>query len=652
MKFTEQQRVLDNDSDAGSAYSSERSTHEQRVVPPNHFDVLPRKNTIRAVETMSTVPHDAWVLSSDFVKRFQNDMGLHHDDSQLEEHLEEQTRHFVDRIRCVAGRACEPRRSAFSPRSSFTEMHAGTTLSMTLPPMHKVFRKRILAFLRDTITLPLSPQATIRLAWDMVGLLLVLHDAITIPLLLTVVLQNSFSPPMDIGTVVYWSTDIVLWFLTATYVKGELKVEFKEIAWRYVKTWLVPDMLVVLPEWVALVMDSSSPALRAIRALRALRLVRLAKMESVLQNQLKRINSLMLLNCIRLAQWLLCLLLLIHWLACGWYWIGKSSGHGWFEQAFADADNHDIVLHGYLMALHWSIANFHGEINIHPETVPERIYAVNVLFSGMIISSVFVSVITDMILQLRQARKRRNEQKQRLRGYFLRHKISAELMVGVKRYFEFHTEVEREWVEDTELLQALPVQLQKSIHLEARAPTVEGHRLFAWMSLEQPTAFRDACHAGFVTSHTHAGHCLFSYADACHQMWFVDSGMLRYIKKQEGPRATGIRPLHSVRTSHMIREVSRLRVGTEVVKKDWICEPALWVQDWQNRGDLLAISDSSLLALETTRFAKVVSTFPAAWFEVALYVRWALREVQNMANLEIMGDLWDSRVGCTSEDSP
>merc|ERR1740139_1268593 len=102
-------------------------------------------------------------------------------------------------------------------------------------------------------------------------------------------------------------------------------------------------------------------------------------------------------------------------------------------------------------------------------------------------------------------------------------------MLAVKRYLEYNTDsANPDWVEDMELLAPLPILLQKAVLLEARWATVEHHCLFAWLHEKHATAFRDICHASFSAMQCRAGSACFSYGDACHQIYFVEAGTLRY----------------------------------------------------------------------------------------------------------------------------
>merc|ERR1712137_778047 len=273
-----------------------------------------------------------------------------------------------------------------------------------------------------------------------------------------------------------------------------------------------------------------------------------------------------------------------HVIACTWYFIGSSTGDGWFlEQGISELEI-NIVETGYVLAMHWSITQFHGSMDVQPGNLTERMFAVIVLVAGMLTFSVFVSLVTDMIFQVRQQRKRYNAQRQRLRAYFLRHKVSTELMMGVKRYLECNTGQESQFLEDRELLQALPVSWQKSVLVEARTPTIDCHAVFAWIKDSHAAAYREVCHSGFITMQVLAGSGLFSAWDLCTSMYFVEHGTLRYLIGR-GSQSAGSR-LSSGRSSQVLRQISRMHAGVKLIKKQWICELAIWVQDWQTRGDL------------------------------------------------------------------
>lgn len=90
----------------------------------------------------------------------------------------------------------------------------------------------------------------------------------------------------------------------------------------------------------------------------------------------------------------------------------------------------------------------------------------------------------------------------------------------------------------------------------------------------------------------------------------------------------------------MLRQVSRMRYGLELVRNAWICEPAIWVKNWQTVGELLVTHDGTLLALEASRLVKIVSVFRPAQLDVALYAQWALTELRSKVAEGDLTDCW------------
>merc|ERR1711876_63068 len=97
-----------------------------------------------------------------------------------------------------------------------------------------------------------------------------------------------------------------------------------------------------------------------------------------------------------------------------------------------------------------------------------------------------------------------------------------------------------------------------------------GHRLFAWISHHHPAAHREMCYSGFESTPVLTDESVFSWLDACSQMYFVESGALRYL------------PCNLSRerrlSNRVIRHMRLQRCGIEMEKRSWLCEPAVWLQ--------------------------------------------------------------------------
>ena len=84
-------------------------------------------------------------------------------------------------------------------------------------------------------------------------------------------------------------------------------------------------------------------------------------------------------------------------------------------------------------------------------------------------------------------------------------------------------------MDEKDLLQSLPLLLQKLIFTEVRSSIVERHCLFSWLKNMHSIVFRDACYSSLSFMETSAGHSIFSSGEACQDMFFVQSGTCRYV---------------------------------------------------------------------------------------------------------------------------
>merc|ERR1719210_1661472 len=94
----------------------------------------------------------------------------------------------------------------------------------------------------------------------------------------------------------------------------------------------------------------------------------------------------------------------------------------------------------------------------------------------------------------------------------------------------------------------------------------------------------------------------------------------------------------SASQTRQARQLCRMHHGVRLSKKMWICEPALWIKGWQNRGNFLGVSDSSLLVLESQRFSKITGRFPNVHSDLAMYASYVLQKLQDV--VQPVTDLW------------
>eukprot|EP01052_Picozoa_sp_SAG31_P024262 SAG31_NODE_2053_length_6551_cov_7.496125_2_plen_178_part_00 len=137
-----------------------------------------------------------------------------------------------------------------------------------------------------------EPESKTRTRWDLVQVPLLIATALIVPLRVGFSINvEPFDPYFffDVFTDAYFLIDIVLNFRTAYYdARGNLIFIRREIAWNYVKGWLLVDVLSCLPiNYIMYIVDAFKDSSLSdsgdidtapLKMAKILRLFRLAKM--------------------------------------------------------------------------------------------------------------------------------------------------------------------------------------------------------------------------------------------------------------------------------------------------------------------------------------------------------------------------------------
>jgi len=459
-------------------------------------------------------------------------------------------------------------------------------------------------------------------------MLFMLYDLIILPM-------QVFSLPSAVvfqvvlwSAVLFWTFDVPLNCVTAAYMNSVLERRISKSAHHYARTWLLFDIMVLIPEYTPLFLDSSSSssnvkAFKVVRFMRFLKLLRLAKMERFLREALEVINSLYLLICVSITKLMVGLVLFNHVIACIWFWIGESDNQGWVHQMEVEEAT---ILYRYLTSIHWSLTQFQGTSEIVPGTTSERAYAVLFLLCALIILAWFVSILTNNMRQIQDLHAEQTFQQRCVRSYLNENKISSTLSVKVKKYIDFQQRREQHRKHNEEVLLSLPTKLLAELHEEVRSRVLKPHPLFEILSSR---ALRRICHEAMDEVMCMTGEFVFNEGDECHQMYFIASGYLRYTTRpimavghvMAGHAKTWeedcFEDMRGARASQMgPSDIEPVRLGIG----EWLSEAVLWTE-WEHAGDLEGLNESLLLALPWDAFANIAKVFPSARASASCYAK-------------------------------
>eukprot|EP00929_Paragymnodinium_shiwhaense_P038100 TRINITY_DN20193_c0_g1_i1.p1 TRINITY_DN20193_c0_g1~~TRINITY_DN20193_c0_g1_i1.p1 ORF type:complete len:1007 (+),score=246.49 TRINITY_DN20193_c0_g1_i1:164-3184(+) len=450
---------------------------------------------------------------------------------------------------------------------------------------------------------PFHPYFKVRGSWDVVSLILISWDMVMLPMGTFDLPKSILRDVMDWATRIFWTLDIVASFATGFLLpNGHIEMGRREVAIHYFKTWFVPDVLLVLLDWVEVTMsgatgDSSASGSggqslaasrigkvsRMFRAMRVLRLVRLARLKGIINAMTFRLRSEKLVITADICKILLTVIATAHVMACMWWGIGDSPEKGTWAQKDGIQD-YGLALQ-YLLALHWAIAQFNGGMDeFRAGTFEERLYNVIAFLFAFMAASVCISGLTSSMTRLHILSSQQSRQLSVLRRYLIQTGVSDELSLRVQRN-ALHASVEQERLmdeESVELLNLVSEPLRKELHFEMYSPVLEVHPFFLEYTSKAPRAVSKICHSACSALLVSSGDVIFAYGEAqdAPHMYITCTGSYEYVNDKGE--------------------------NTTLPPGKWLAEAGLWTK-WVHRGTFAATSDGRLCCLEAEVFQNIAS---------------------------------------------
>ncbi|OLP90241.1 Potassium voltage-gated channel subfamily H member 6 [Symbiodinium microadriaticum] len=482
----------------------------------------------------------------------------------------------------------------------------------------------------------ISPHGPKRVAWDFLSMLLLFYDVVTIPLTAFDPDPTTFTDVMDWITQIFWTCDIGMSLITGFVQEGTVNSKPWPIFINYLKTWFILDLLVCGPDWVFTIVNISGSQeatdpgsvnrlLRSLRVVRTVRLLRLVKLKRILAMIKDRITSeavFILLNIIRM---ILMLLLVNHFIAATFYLIGSlgEPSHNWLDAYKMQKFDADLFFR-YSTSLHWSLTQFTpASMDVHPQNVAERCFAIMVLIAGLVLFSSFISSITGSMSQLRNMQADRSKQFWLLRRYLKQQKVPMDLCFRVLRYTEYATSTSHDRVPEGRItiLSSLTEQLRNELTFYTHYRNLKKHPVFLQVAGMNEAVLNRMSAQTLSSMDLAAGDPLFSLVDASKHMFFIETGAIRYT-------------VHDRDTSKIRRTVADSQadadvdpnMSTALGKADYLCEVALW-SSFQHVGVAQAMAEASVIRIEVLTFCELVHKDPELRELLSLY---AHRFVEHM----------------------
>ncbi|CAK9031132.1 unnamed protein product [Durusdinium trenchii] len=528
----------------------------------------------------------------------------------------------------------------------------------------------------------IRPEAPIRMIWDCLAMVVLLVEILTAPLQVYDISEGfrGVSDVLHWVTTCYWLLDVPASFFTGVYINDILHTKLADVARAYLKSWFWFDMLMLAPEALVIVNGLLEPgdaeegsASGILRALRARRLVRVARFVRILRFR-KSMTVIKKLSCYRqfrlffqgwVSSTLMPILMLtlglmfaVHFLASLWFLAGDVEG-GW---VVLEGLHEQTIGQQYVRSVEWAVSRLPAsslKFNVELNTAFERWLAIIATGIALIISSLFVSVLTNLMADVARRTRKMTQIMESVRRYCGTCGVSAMHTMKIRRL------VEREHCRDSiqdhmQFLLSLPEGLVKELFHEARSITLACHPFFLEIGAADTTMELNLCNHAVRELYLLENDMLFYSNQKGQGIYLMASGAAHYFPGSEFYQPQVATPHERTKNKHgtmsflgvfgvgslegQSTEKSEGRKSTfradsrhhmEISAEDYCSEQSLWIRGWKHQGRLEASVESRALHLPTNEVFLVLQDHADSLATAVVYARSFVEAMNNLPAGEI-----------------
>ena len=277
-----------------------------------------------------------------------------------------------------------------------------------------------------------SPENTLKIAWDLLAILFIIGDAVIIPIIV------SFSEDYTCGfraaeeyTTLFFFLDVIITLNTGYYERGHLVRTRLRIFNQYLKLYLIPDVISLLP----LQLMMKTRLYLYIVLLKLYRVIKLFNYFDIVEILLHSPRAMIISYYFRK---LLSIILLLHWLACLWVavclYILTHLDSSWIVQ-----DNIQSISDIYMICIYFvaTTASTIGYGDYYPVGTLEYLLSFIVLVVGVMIFSFNITSLINIVIDIRKKKIDYQDKIISLNIYMRAKKLPGHLKFKLRRYLEY-----------------------------------------------------------------------------------------------------------------------------------------------------------------------------------------------------------------------
>jgi len=332
--------------------------------------------------------------------------------------------------------------------------------------------------------------------------------------------------------------------------------------------------------------------------------------------------------------------LLLHIVTCVWYAVGDRPG-GWVREQGFESFPQSVQ---YRIATEWALSRLPPSRipdNMLLNTQEERGVAVLVTTLAMVFASIFTSIVTNDMSDIRRAHAAQRKSHDQLSKYLATYPVPWDLEKELQAYLHRNQSLVQP-PQKQEMASLLPAFLYRELCKEALSPVIAKHDFLSGLKFRYPSFHMDLCVECLSEWHLASEEILFSNGPLCHSMMFVASGEVAYRKLSpefaSSPRSAGTELLQQIKGMSVVPTATSATIVDEKLGfGDWMCEQCLWTE-WHFLGTAVSTQGATVLCLADEVLMRYAGLHKEVMAELVIYCR-IFVEVLNGAADDDLTDL-------------
>lgn len=323
--------------------------------------------------------------------------------------------------------------------------------------------------------------------------------------------------------------------------------------------------------------------------------------------------------------------LFLHCLTCVWFAAGNYPGR-WVYSRSVEWDSWD---NQYRISLEWALARLPPSRmteNMQLESSMEKMVSLLGTGLAMLFGSIFTSIVTNDISDIRRQRRQEREAEYQVSDYLGMNPVSWDLQVQLSDYLQRNrTRVHRP--SKKEMRAVLPQFLYRELCREALGPIFADHRFLENLLRKHSALQYELCANCLEEVCVVPEETIFHPGPICETMLFLASGHILYRRQSDGAGTSGqlLGVQKMEKNFKAVVPAGAHSMVEELTAGDWMCEPCLWTT-WVYVGKAVAGLDTSLVGLSHSNLFGAVSLHKSAVSELVMYARRFVSELNDVCD--------------------